>query len=154
MPMKTPAAVLLSLLLIAPLARGADLPYDPQADARAEVAQALEAGQRSRRPTLLIFGANWCEDCRALDAALHSPRNAALIGRHFEVVKVDVGNWDHNLDISQAYGDPIAKGIPAAVVVSPQGKIVYTTRAGELANARKMSEQGVYDFFARVAGAP
>jgi hypothetical protein len=48
---------------------------------------------------------------------------------------------------SARYGNPIKKGIPAAVVVSPAGQIVYATRAAELADARSMSESGVYDFF-------
>ncbi|WP_224096383.1 thioredoxin family protein [Pseudoxanthomonas sp. X-1] len=142
-----------TLLLLAATgaALAADLPYNPQADAKAEVAQALAAGKQARKPTLLIFGANWCGDCRALDTSLHSEKNAALVKQHFEVVKVDVGNWDHNLDIANTYGNPIEKGIPAAVVVSPAGKVVYATKAGELANARKMSDEGIYDFFSKVA---
>jgi len=146
--------LLLPMLLLA--ATGTALaaatgPYDPAADARSQVTSALAAGKQAHKPTLLIFGANWCGDCRALDTSLHSEKNAALIAQHFEVVKVDVGNWDHNLEIAKAYGNPIEKGIPAAVVVSPQGKVVYTTKAGELANARKMSDEGIYDFFSKVA---
>ncbi len=156
--------LLVSLLALAPLAHAADLPadtapqgtqpYDEHADAQAQVKQALAAGKRAHKPTLLVFGANWCGDCRALDASLHTEQNAALVAQHFEVVKIDVGNFDRNLKLDQAYGHPIAKGIPAAVVISPAGKLVYATRAGELANARKMSDQGIYDFFARVAAAP
>jgi thiol:disulfide interchange protein len=143
--------LLISLLALAPLAQALDLPYDDHADAKTQVTQALAAGKHAHKPTLLVFGANWCGDCRALDKSLHTEKNAALIAQHFEVVKIDVGNFDHNLDVSQAYGDPIQKGIPAAVVVSPQGKVVYTTKAGELANARKMSDDGIYEFFAKVA---
>ncbi len=140
------------LLLMAALPTlAADLPYDPQANAKADVAHALAAAKQAHKPTLLIFGANWCGDCRALDKSLHSEKNAALVKQHFEVVKVDVGNWDHNLDVANAYGNPIEKGIPAAVVVSPEGKVVYTTKLGELANARKMSDEGIYDFFSKVA---
>ncbi|WP_284568260.1 hypothetical protein [Xanthomonas graminis] len=73
---------------------------------------------------------------------------------HFEVVKIDVGNFDHNLELSQTYGDPIQKGIPAAVVVGADGKPGYTTKASELANARKMRDAGIEDFFAKVAGVP
>lgn len=146
--------LLLPLLLLAATGTAlaaATSPYDPGADAKAQVKSALSAGKQGHKPTLLIFGANWCGDCRALDTSLHSEKNAALIAKRFEVVKVDVGNWDHNLDIAQAYGNPIEKGIPAAVVVSPEGKIVYTTKLGELANARKMSDEGIYDFFDKVA---
>ncbi|MEP7060880.1 MAG: thioredoxin family protein [Betaproteobacteria bacterium] len=129
------------------------LAYDPAADARADVQRALTEAKASHRPVLLIFGANWCEDCRALDAALKSGRNGALVAREFNLVKVDVGNFDRNLDVAMAYGDPIARGIPAAVIVAPDNRILFSTRAGELADARRMSITGVHDFFARAAQA-
>ncbi len=122
-------------------------PYDVNADAHADIKAALAEAKKTGKPTLLVFGANWCPDCRALDASLHSEKNAPLINQHFQVVKIDVGDWDKNLDISDSYGKPIAKGIPAAVIVSPKGKVLYATKAGELADARKMSDDGVYDFF-------
>jgi len=99
----------------------------------------------------VILGANWCEDCRALDRALGTGRNARLVATRFRVVKVDVGNFDHNLDLVAQYGNPIAKGIPAAVVLSPGNEVIYTSKAGELADARLMSERGIYDFFERVS---
>jgi protein disulfide-isomerase len=69
----------------------------------------------------------------------------------FRIVKVDVGHFDHNVDVSTAYGDATKKGIPSAVIVSPDNKVLFMTRAGELANAREMSDEGVYDFFTRAA---
>ncbi|MEO2216156.1 thioredoxin family protein [Chromobacterium vaccinii] len=143
--------ILLSLLLASAAAQAGDLPYDEKADAKAALSLTLEAAQQSRQPVLLILGANWCQDCRALDAALNSGKSAELLAREFKVVKVDVGNFDHNLDIDAEYGHPIAKGIPAAVVLSPDNKVIYATRAGELADARRMSETGVYEFFERVS---
>ncbi len=121
--------------------------YDEAADAQAEVRQAQAAARWDGRPLLLVFGANWCEDCRALDRTLKSDRNATLIAREFRVVKIDVGRFDRNLDIAEAYGNPIKQGIPAAVIVSPAGRVLYATRAGELADARRMNEAGVYGFF-------
>lgn len=139
--------------LFATVAFAASLPYDESADAKADVRQALSAAKASKVPVLVIFGANWCKDCRALDAALTSGRNAELIAREFKVVKVDVGKFDRNLDLAAEYGNPIKKGIPAVVVLSPESKVLYATRAGELADARQMSESGIYDFFKRVSQA-
>src|SRR5205085_2780724 len=117
--------------------------------------QALVAAQSSHVPVLIVFVANWCEDCRALDVALHKGQSAALVAKSFNLVKVDVGNFDRNLDLAAAYGNPIKKGIPAAVVLSADNKILYATKAGELADARRMSEAGIYDFCKRVSqGAP
>jgi protein disulfide-isomerase len=137
----------LALALAAGMAGAADRPYDPAADAKAEIHTALVEAAAAHEPVLLIFGANWCEDCRALDKSLKTGRNAELIASQFKVVKVDVGNFDHNLDVANAYGNPIKKGIPAAVIVSPDNQVLYATKGGELADARRMSDDGVYQFF-------
>ncbi|MEP6898862.1 MAG: thioredoxin family protein [Rhodanobacter sp.] len=138
--------VLLSLLFAVNIF-ATDLPYDTAANAHADVSHALARAKTTHTPVLLIFGANWCEDCRSLNGALKTGKNAELMKREFQVVKIDVGNFDHNLDIANRYGDPIKKGIPAAVIVSPDGKLLYSTRAGELSNARRMNADGVYGFF-------
>lgn len=138
------------LALVTTLSSAASLPYDESADAKVALQQALNSAKADRRPVLVIFGANWCEDCRALDQALQTGRNATLVSREFEVVKVDVGRFNRNLDIARAYGDPIRRGIPAAVVLSPDNRVLYSTKAGELADARRMSETGIYDFFENV----
>lgn len=124
-------------------------PYDERADPRAELQHALSQAQAQHKDVLLIFGANWCEDCRHLDQAMHGS-SAALIESRFVVVKVDVGNFDRHLDLARQYGDPIRKGIPAAVVLSAADQILYSTRGGELADARRMGDDGVYQFFSRV----
>ena len=129
------------------LAHAAPLPYDEKADANADMQRALSAAKTTGTPVLVIFGANWCADCRALDKALSSGKNAELVAREFKVVKIDVGQFDRNLDVAARYGNPIKKGIPAAVVLSPQGEVLYATRLGELADARHMSDTGIYDFF-------
>jgi len=128
---------------------GAQLPYDEHADAHAALQQGLEQARTQGKEVLLVFGANWCKDCRELDKALHG-RSASLIDSRFVVVKVDVGNFDKNLDVQKQYGYPTGKGIPSAVVLSPDDKVIYATRAGELADARHMGEEGIYDFFAKV----
>ena len=120
---------LLLLALAAGAALAAPLPYDESADAKAALAAARSPRPRPQiGPVLVIFGANWCEDCRALDQSLKQGRNAALIGREFEVVKVDVGRFNRNLDITRAYGDPIKKGFPPRSCSRPT--TAFSTRPG------------------------
>ena len=71
----------------------------------------------------------------------------------FKVVKVDVGNFDRNVDVSTAYGNATKKGIPSAVILSPDNKVLFMTRAGELADARSMSDDGIYEFFTKAYAA-
>lgn len=144
-------AALLTALGVRAADRPHELPYDEAADAKAQLEQALGRAQQLHKPVLVIFGANWCPDCRALDTAVRHGRNAQLLAREFEVLKVDVGRFDRNLDIAAAYGNPIRKGIPAAVILSADNRVLYATRAGELADARRMNEGDVYTFFAEAA---
>jgi thioredoxin 1 len=129
----------------------AEAPYDEKADARADVQHAIATAKADHKDILLVFGANWCPDCRELDKALHGSSEALVSGR-FEVVKIDVGNFNKNLDIASRYGNPIKSGIPAVVVLTPDDHIVYSTKGGELANARKMGETGIYDFLSQHVG--
>ena len=143
--------VLCGTLSFAAATGGAGPAYDEAADARLEIQQGLARAAAAEVPLLVVFGANWCPDCRVLDLALKSGASAALIARDFRIVKVDVGRFDRNLDLAEAYGVPLKKGIPAVAVLSPRGKVIYATRAGELADARTMGDAGIHDFFKRVS---
>jgi thioredoxin 1 len=141
-------AVLASAILSL-AASSAPLPYNEHADANVTLQQGLDAARASGKEVLVVFGANWCKDCRELDKALHG-HTASLIDARYVVVKIDVGNFDKNLDVVKRYGYPIGKGIPAAVVLSSDDRVLYATRAGELADARHMGDDGIYNFFSKV----
>ena len=126
----------------------AELPYNETADAKAEIKQALAATTNS--PLVRVFGANWCPDCRALDIAIKRGASSTLLARDFRIIKVDVGHFNKNGDVAKDYGVPLKKGIPAVAIISPKGQVLYVTQEGELANARKMSDDGIYQFFKRV----
>ena len=129
-------AVLVALALLAATVGAAEWPYNEKADAAADVRHALAAAQTDHKKVLLVFGANWCGDCRALDKAMHGSSQSLIEGK-FDVVKIDVGNFDKNL------------------VLGADNHVIYSTKGGELADARKMGEQGIYDFLSqKVAASP
>ena len=144
-----PASLLLATSLVAN-AGGPPPIYDEGADAKAAIRATLAEAEAAKLPVLVVFGANWCGDCRMLDATFKHGPSAPLIAPHFKDVTVEVGRFDHNVDIAESYRVPLKKGIPAVAVLSPQGKLLYATEGGELADARKMGDQGVYNFFSRV----
>ena len=137
----------------APTAEGTQKwPYDENADAAADVARAFADAGAQNKHVLMVFGANWCPDCRVFDAAMSSDEVAALLSERFEVVKIDVGNWDKHLQLNDAWGDPIGGGIPAVVVADHNQQLLYSTKAGELAKARSMGEDDLYRYFAQLSG--
>lgn len=146
--MKTLCALLLAFITMAAVA--ADLPYNENADAKQDIRQALTRAAANHNDVIVVFGANWCGDCRMLDNAMKTGTSASLLAHDFQVVNVNVGRWNKNLDLAKSYGVPLEKGIPAVAILSPQNKVLYVTKEGELANARQMGENGIYDFLKRV----
>lgn len=147
--------VLVPTLFFAHSPGAASLPYDEAASPSAELPAALEQARTSGKRVLIVFGANWCPDCRALDHEFHASQDVSkLIDSRYVVLKVDVGHFDKNLDFARLYGEPIAKGIPSVVVVTPKNEVVYETRAGELADARSMGDEAMVQFFRNVANKP
>ena len=154
--MKKYISVLLTVIVIlgactaAQNATAADTPYNDAADAKLEIKHALARAADTHTSVIVVFGANWCPDCRELDHAMKNGDCASLMARDFQVVNVSVGRWDKNLDVAKSYGVPLENGIPAVAVVSSHNKVLYVTKEGELANARDMGDAGIYDFFKRV----
>lgn len=142
--------LVIPVLLLALACHAADGPYDESANAKGQIKQALIDAKAAGVPVLVVFGANWCGDCKVLDMAMKHGASAPFVAREFKVVKVDVGRFNHNVDIAQAYGVPLKNGIPAVVILSPQSEVLYVTRAGELADARSMGENGIYEFLRKV----
>ena len=145
--MKSISALLLSAFLSLS-AFAVDAPaYDESADASAQVSQALAKAKSENKQLMIVFGANWCGDCKMLDGEFKKPALKALLDAHYVVVKVDVNRFNKNLDVVKPYGDVIKKGIPSIVIATHANQLVYATNGGELADARKMGETGVAEFF-------
>ena len=130
----------------------ADAPvYDELADAQAQVSQALLKAKADNKQMMIVFGANWCGDCKMLDGEFKKPAMKALLDANYVVVKVDVNRFNKNLDVVKPYGDVIKKGIPSIVIATPANQLLYATNGGELADARKIGEAGVAEFFQKLA---
>jgi thiol:disulfide interchange protein len=118
----------------------------PAADARQQIAQALDRARSEHKNVLLVFGADWCYDCHVLDKAFHRPDIAPLLKSNYELVNVDIGNGDKNLDIAAQYEVALNRGVPAAAVLDSSGKLVFSQKSGEWERARGLSPQDLVTF--------
>jgi thioredoxin 1 len=125
----------LLIVFLAVAASAADGPYNETADAKLDIKQALTQSATVKTPVIIVFGANWCGDCKMLDSAMKNGASAPLLSKDFKIVKVNVGHFDKNLDIAKTYGVPLQMGIPAVAIISTNNQVLYVTREGELANA-------------------
>ncbi len=120
--------------------------YVPGLNAHAEIAQALRLATQQHKRVLVVFGANWCFDCHVLDLAFRRPDVAAVLTPNYEVVHVDVGEYDKNLDIMQQYEVPKARRIPAIAVLDGSGKLLYSQKGGEFEKARSLAPEDLVMF--------
>ncbi len=123
-----------------------DAPYNENAIPGEDIANALAESKKDGKLVLLDFGANWCPDCVVLSTLFEDSAVKPFLEENFRVVSIDVGYWDKNLDISEKYGNPIENGIPAVVVLAPNGEIIATTKDGSLANARTATAQDILTY--------
>src|SRR5258708_4347523 len=97
--------------------------FPASADAKREIANALETAAKEHKRVLLVFGASWCFDCYALDYRFHQPNIQPLVEKNYRVVHVDIGRADKNLDVAGKYETPV-EAIPAIEVAYAGGKLL------------------------------
>lgn len=149
------AALVLSACGTTPAPRSASPPAHPEArvyavvpDAASQVDAALARSSANGKRVLLVMGANWCHDSRALAGWLETPRFTALVAQHYELVFVNVGmpqsGDGHNLDIAQRFGLAEFPGTPAVLVLTADGKLVNPDTAASWRNAATRSEDAIF----------
>ena len=128
-------------------------PYDEGANADAAVAAALARAQKSHKRLLIDLGGNWCVDCIVLANFLKLPEMQRFMAAHYEVVTVDVGRFNRNLQIPARYGlTKKLEGVPALLIVTPDGKLVNGKDVFATASASEMTPKSVADYLAKYAG--
>jgi len=133
------------------LAQPLPLPYDERTDAMVAVATARARARAGHKLLLIDLGGNWCLDCRILAGTIELPEVRAFVRRHYELVTVDVGRFDKNLNVPARYGitDRLA-GVPALLVVDPRtNRLLDAGHVAALADARSMTPQALADWLAQ-----
>jgi len=127
-------------------------PYDEAANADAQVAAAFARAQKSHKRVLIDLGGNWCGDCIILANFVKLPEMRRFMEAHYEEVSVDVGRFNRNLQIPARFGiTKKLEGVPALLIVTPDGKLVNGANIFATADARHMTPQALADYLAKYA---
>ncbi|MEO0417906.1 MAG: thioredoxin family protein [Pseudomonadota bacterium] len=132
--------------------------YDVSEDAMGDVDAALaKAGENGTR-ALLVMGANWCHDSRALAGWLETDRFQELIEREYELVYVNVGmpqrGDGHNIGIAKRFGLEDLPGTPNLLVVTAKGDLVNGDTATTWRDAASREEDAIFAELERLAKSP
>jgi thiol-disulfide isomerase/thioredoxin len=123
-------------------------PFDAHRDATADAEAAIARAKASQHKVILVFGANWCGDSRALAGWFATPRFKTMLDAGYELVWIDVGQKDRNLDLARRFGLDGIKGTPTVLILDQTGKPLNLADAPSWRNARSRSEDAIYAAFA------
>lgn len=121
-------------------------------NAQVDVNRAFSDAKLTRRNVVIVMGANWCHDSRALASWLDTPRFLPLMIERYHIVYVDVGTpqtgQGRNLDIAARFGIAKVKATPLVIVVSPDGNMLNSRKdARSWRNAASRSEDAIFGYF-------
>jgi thiol-disulfide isomerase/thioredoxin len=126
-------------------------PYDATRDAMADVDAAFDAASESGRNVLLVLGGNWCHDSRGLAEKFETPAMAPILRDNYELVYVDVGRRDRNLEIAERFGVNELKGTPTILILSPDGELLNADSVHNWRTADSKTLAATVEFFSRFA---
>jgi hypothetical protein len=123
---------------------------DTNADADVDAALAAAAARGTR--VILVLGGNWCHDSRGLAAKFEDPALAALLAERYELVWVDVGRRERNLDIARRFGVGDLLGTPTVLILSADGDLLNGATAHDWRDAASKTLEETQAYFTRLAG--
>ena len=121
-------------------------------NAMADLAAGIDAARESKHLLLVVMGANWCHDSRALASRLFKEPLSSVVDEYFEILFVDIGYLEKGKEVINSLGIPVYYATPTVLIVDPvSGKVVNTTNRHQWANAATISMEESVDYFQQFA---
>ncbi|MEH3115072.1 thioredoxin family protein [Pedobacter terrae] len=107
--------------------------YNPQADAKADIAAAVAKAAKENKHVLLQVGGNWCTWCIAFHHLVDSTATLKkYIDDNFETVLVNYSPENKNENILAGLGYPQRFGFPVFLILDGKGKVLHIENSSYL----------------------
>lgn len=121
-------------------------PYNETDEAETEINYLLDIIKNEQKHGLIVFGANWCHDSRSFAATLNSIRFEKLLKNNYEILYVDVGDKDKNINLIRKYGVQGEFGTPTVFVINSNGRVLNLNTAVSWRNAHSIDDDYKYEY--------
>ncbi len=118
--------------------------YDENADAKQQIGAALAKAKKDNRRVLIQWGANWCGWCIKLHDLYGSNKDIKHeLLYEYDLVFVDIGKWDKNMDLAMSYGADLKKiGVPYLTFLDADGKVLANADTSPLESKDQKASPG------------
>ena len=130
-------------ILITPL----PLPYDEKVVDSLQLDEFIDLSISRGKQPVVIFGGNWCPDCRILEGTLAMPTIKKFLQKHYQVMHIDIGRYDRNMELMDHLNIESKKGVPRVVILDLEKNIVNSSTSSEWTTARDRKQQEIYNYF-------
>ena len=130
-------------ILITPL----PLPYDEKVVDSLQLDEFINLSISKGKQPVVIFGGNWCPDCRILEGTLAMPTIKKFLQQHYQVMHIDIGRYDRNMELMDHLNIESKKGVPRVVILDLEKNIMNSSTSSEWTTARDRKQQEIYNYF-------
>lgn len=121
--------------------------YNPAADAKKEIAEAVEKAGKEGKHVFIQIGGNWCTWCLRFhkfttgDTQIDSAFTAGYIR-----IRVNYSEENKNLEILKDLRYPQRFGFPVFVILDGKGNYLHTQNSAYLEEGKGYSKKNILDF--------
>ena len=123
------------------------LSYNGDIYSEVEVNDFIEDAVNNLKQPVIIFGGNWCPDCRILSGTLKTPSIEKFMNNHYRVLHIDVGRYDKNMNLISYFGVAKEEGVPRVLVFDKDKNLLNSSSTKEWTTVRDRKMQDVFDYF-------
>jgi thioredoxin-related protein len=121
--------------------------YNPNANAKEDIASAVKLAKAENKQVLLQIGGNWCPWCVKLDGFMATdPQIDSLLKADYIRVMVNYSKENKNEDIMKMLGNPNRFGFPVLVILDQEGNRIHTQDSWYLEKDKYYDKEKVMHF--------
>jgi protein disulfide-isomerase len=123
------------------------LPYERIDLSENDLRNFIDSTIDNNKQPIVIFGANWCPDCRILSAVLDLQTVNKYMDDNFEILYIDLGRYDINMSLMEFFNIMPQQGIPRVVILNKDKEVLNIQDTGEWTTARSRTKQEIFNYF-------
>ncbi|MCX6226745.1 MAG: thioredoxin family protein [Bacteroidia bacterium] len=152
--MKKLITFIMTLLLVAGIqtasaqeAKVAKKIYNPAANAREDINQAVKKAKAEGKHVLIQVGGNWCGWCILFHGFINEdPEIKKFIEDNYVFTLLNTSAENKNTELLKEYNNPGRLGYPVFLILNAKGKLIHTQDSGLLEEGKGYNKGKVMGF--------